>query len=353
MFKDILTSDIEEIVHNLQDQLPAMSGKTLLLTGAAGFLGRYFMAVVQYLNKSKLIEPIHLLPVDSFIASSRDDLSQYGFDVLKLDICNEQPISQKIDFIIHAAGIASPHYYRKYPLETLDVAIQGTRQMLELAKKHNAKLLFFSSSEIYGNPDPRYIPTSESYRGNVSSIGPRACYDESKRLGETLCHIYSTEFATEAKIVRPFNVYGPGMKENDYRVLPNFANRIAAQKAIKIYSSGQQTRTFCYITDAINGFFRVLISGEKGQAYNIGNPTPEVSMIELAEHVRAVVKNKFAIEFVSYPKSYPSDEPQRRCPDISKAQGKLSYQPKVELPEGLKRFFTWAEMRYLGIGLDS
>ena len=253
-----------------------------------------------------------------------------------------------IDYIIHAAGIASPYYYRAYPLETLEVAITGTRNMLELADNKEARITFFSSSEIYGDPDPKHVPIAESYRGNVSCQGPRACYDESKRVGETLCYIFHTRNGTGTNVIRPFNVYGPGMQETDYRVLPNFANRIKAGLPLNVYGSGDQTRTFCYITDAIDGFLLIVIKGVPGEAYNIGNPTPEISIAELVKHIEIVLKRDIPHNIVEYPDSYPADEPNRRCPDIKKARLQLGFEPEVSIDEGLRRFLEWAAACYTG-----
>ena len=253
-----------------------------------------------------------------------------------------------MDFVIHAAGIASPYYYRAYPLETLEVAITGTRNMLELAKEKGAKFIFFSSSEIYGDPDSKHVPMAESYRGNVSTQGPRACYDESKRAGETLCYIFHTNDGIHTNAVRPFNVYGPGMQENDYRVLPNFASRIKGGQPLKLYGHGRQTRTFCYITDAIIGFFLVMLRGVPGEAYNIGNPYPELSMLDLVKRIQSIFENQIDFNLIEYPDSYPGDEPMRRCPDIRKAALQLGYKPKIDIDEGLKRFFAWTNDVYTG-----
>jgi UDP-glucuronate decarboxylase len=258
------------------------------------------------------------------------------------------PFEGDLDYILHAAGIASPYYYRAYPLETLDVAVTGTRQTLELAKRTGARITFFSSSEIYGDPDPANVPTTESYRGYVSCLGPRACYDESKRLGETLCRIYHTQFGVHTNMIRPFNVFGPGMQELDYRVMPNFASRILGGKPLHVYGTGEQTRTFCYITDAIQGFIRVMLYGVPGEPYNIGNPTPEISMVDLTKEIETVIQKKVDLNLVPYPDSYPADEPNRRCPDITKARHQLKYDPQVPLREGIKRFFAWASENYKG-----
>ncbi|MBN8532019.1 MAG: NAD-dependent epimerase/dehydratase family protein, partial [Alphaproteobacteria bacterium] len=200
-----------------------------------------------------------------------------------------------------------------------------------------------------GDPDPKHVPTQESYRGLVSCQGPRACYDESKRVAETLCYIYKNQFGTHTNTIRPFNVYGPGMRELDYRVLPNFGSKIKAGKPIQIYGDGRQTRTYCYVTDALVGFMRVIARGVSGEAYNIGNPTPEISVNDLVPKIEKALGKKIAHNIVDYPDSYPADEPNRRCPDIKKARVQLGYEPAVTLDEGLKRFFTWTEKTYEGI----
>ena len=223
-----------------------------------------------------------------------------GGDV-QTDICRDPLPDGHFDWIIHAAGIASPYYYRAYPLETLEVATVGTQRLLERAKQAHAKFLYFSSSEIYGDPDPTHVPTLESYRGNVSTLGPWACYDEGKRVGETYCYIYHDYYGVHTNIVRPFNVYGPGMQKSDYRVMPNYAAQIAAKKPLMIYGDGQQTRTFCYIVDAMIGFFRVPLKGVPGEVYNIGNPKPEVTMNDLATAFAKISPTSVTVQTTEYP----------------------------------------------------
>ena len=252
-----------------------------------------------------------------------------------------------VHYVLHLAGIASPFYYRKWPLETLEVATTGLKNVLELARNSGARVLFFSSSEIYGDPDPKHVPTPESYNGNVSPLGARACYDESKRLGETLIRIYHTHFGVNGMIVRPFNVYGPGMQKLDYRVLPNFAGRLMAGEPLNVYGHGHQTRTFCYATDAICGFLQVLLNGMPGEPYNIGNPVPEISMLQLAEMmVKTLPDSKVTYRLIEHPDTYPADEPQRRCPDITKASLQVGYLPRVPLEEGMRRFLGWAKTAF-------
>ena len=342
-------TDIEEIAHGLEDISEKLSGKTILITGGRGFLGRYFIETFNYLNKNILNKPIKTIALDNLITSGAagSEIPSYeNVEFINHNVINPFKAKEKLDFIIHAAGIASPFYYRAFPIETLEVAINGTRNMLELAKNHKSRFTFFSSSEIYGDPDAKNVPIQESYKGNVSCQGPRACYDESKRVGETLCYIYHSLEGTKTNVIRPFNVYGPGMQENDYRVLPNFASQIKKGKSLKIYGSGNQTRTFCYITDAIQGFLRVITSGIPGEPYNIGNVSPEISIMDLVKKIMAISNNPINYDVVDYPDSYPADEPNRRAPDIKKAKVQLGYIPKVSLDEGLKRFLKWTDANY-------
>jgi UDP-glucuronate decarboxylase len=346
-----LESDLAEIVENLGETAHCLAGKTILVTGARGFLGRHFTEIIIFLNKNVLKSPCTIVGFDNLltagdIGNKLEDRPNVQF--VKHDVVRPIEWEGSIDYIIHAAGIASPFYYRAYPLETLEAAITGTRNMLELATKHRARVTFFSSSEIYGDPDPKHIPTPESYRGSVSCRGPRACYDESKRVGETLCYVFHEKFGTMATTIRPFNIYGPGMQESDYRVLPNFASRIKAGKSLSVYGNGSQTRTFCYITDALVGFFLTVIKGVSGEAYNIGNTQPEVSMMDLIKKMEEVLHRPIEYNVIEYPDSYPTDEPMRRCPDIRKARLQLNYEPRVPLEEGLRRFLTWTTQVYVG-----
>ena len=198
-------------------------------------------------------------------------------------------------------------------------------------------LFFFSSSEIYGNPDKKNLPTKESYYGNVNSFGPRSCYDEGKRVGETLCYIYNKYYNCDVKIIRPFNVFGPLMDKNDYRIIPNIIKKINSNKKILIHGDGKQTRTFCYITDAITGFLKVILKKNKKLIYNIGNPKNEISMNKLVKSFDKILNKKNKFSLISYPDHYPADEPRRRCPNINLAIKNLNYYPKVSVEEGIKR----------------
>ncbi len=341
---NLLVSDINTIVKNTKKISNYFNGKTILITGGDGFLGKYFVQVFNEYNKF-LKKPIKLIVYDNKIKKNKL-LRSSNIKFKKKDVSKKFSLNGKVDIIIHAAGIASPFYYRKKPLETLDVAINGTRNCLEIAKKNNSKFVFFSSSEIYGDPDKFNVPTKETYRGNVSSIGPRACYDESKRLGESLCYIYKNYYNLHTNIIRPFNVYGPGMGQKDYRIFPNFISNILNNKKLNIYGNGKQTRTYCYITDAIEGFMRVVVYGKSGEAYNIGNNKPEVSVRDIYKILKKIHNKNIKAKFMPHPKSYPNDEPQRRCPDINKAKKDLKYKSKVKLELGLGKFIEWAKTNY-------
>ena len=266
-----------------------------------------------------------------------------------------QPLPEngpRFDYIIHAASIASPTYYRLKPIETIDANVNGLRYLLDYARCRAMQgdpilgMLFFSTSEIYGDPSPEAIPTPETYRGLVSCTGPRACYDESKRLGETLCVNFAQQYDVPVKIARPFNNYGPGLNLNDKRVLPDIARNMLQGDDLVLLSDGLATRTFCYITDAVSGYIKVLVRGSVGESYNIGIEEPEISIRELAKMVADLGAEHFGYKgTVSYQQSldaaYLTDNPNRRCPDISKARNELDYEPKVTLENGLKKAMFW------------
>lgn len=349
MYQD---SDIDEIYQGLQSEINDFQNAELLITGAGGFLGRYFIALFKKFNHENPGREIRVIAIDNYVTSQREstgathDSSEY-IQWIYGDAIIGAELPNKFSHIIHAAGIASPAHYRANPLITFEVAVNVTKALLEKCHQDNSRMIFFSSSEIYGDPFSEFIPTPESYRGNVSTLGPRACYDESKRMGETLCWIYQNYFATNVSIIRPFNIYGPGMMPSDYRVLPNFAACISKNEPLHVYGSGNQTRTFCYITDAIVGFMKVLLRSPHPDVYNVGNPKPEISMVELAALVLSITdKNHLNAEITKYPESYPEDEPNRRCPDISKIQEVLNFHPKISLEVGLARFLEWSDSNY-------
>ena len=346
---EIIREDIEVIAKDIEPYLSKLSGKTLLISGGAGFLGRYFLFTLDYLNRNLLKEPCKVICVDNFLTGLKKwVIENPNLTLLQHDVGVPLKIDGDIDYIIHAAGVGSPVFYNQFKIETIDVGTHGTRNMLELAREKNVKsFLFFSSSEVYGDPDPRFVPTPETYNGNVSCIGPRACYDESKRLGETLCITYFQIYNIPVKIVRPFNVYGPGMRLDDYRVIPNFVANALKGNPLPVYGNGINSRTFCYVSDAITGFFKVLLSDYNGEVFNVGNQKGEISMFNLAETVAGIFGNSVEIENIIGPnETYMSADPKRRCPDITKIRSMLGYNPKVNLKIGLKRFIEWEKEEY-------
>lgn len=347
--KKFLEKDITNLAVRLGKLANNFEGKTVLITGAAGFVGGYMLGLFQYLNKNVFTNPANVIAVDNYLTGTKNnpfyDQNDPHLTFLRHDATEPYELDTPVDYIIHAAGVASPVYYAKFPLETIGVAVDGLRNMLDLAKKNPVEgVLYFSSSEIYGDPHPEFIPTPEHYYGNVSSMGLRACYDESKRLGETIATVYEREHGVPVKIVRPFNVYGPGMKRDDYRALPNFLNAALDGKTLEVHNRGTQTRTFCYATDAIDGFLRVLLLGKPGEAYNIGSDDEEISMQELAERVVKVHGKPVDVSLADYPEGYPVGDPNRRRPDITKARTMLGYAPSTPLDEGLERMFEWYKL---------
>lgn len=346
--------DLEYILAKTKKEFEILGGNTVLFAGANGFLGYYFIKSIILWNDSYLNKKITLFALDTFKAGMPKWLSErHDVKILKKDISKYKPSTEEsFDYIIHAASIASPVFYRKYPIETINANVQGLYNILgymlkrKKTKKKVLGLLFFSSSEIYGDPTEGNIPTPETYPGNVSCTGPRSCYDESKRFCETLCVNFSHVHNLPIKIARPFNNYGPGLKITDGRVISDFANDILHDRNITLHSQGSPTRTFCYIADAILGYIKMLIKGKNGESYNIGVEKPEISMYDLAQKMRVIAKEQFnysgkVVRRKSTDKNYLTDNPQRRCPKISKAKSDLGYKPQIPLDEGLTRTLYW------------
>jgi len=356
--QEVVDVDLEYICGNLREEFAALSGKRLLITGGAGFLGHYLVQSVLHWNRnSEKARNIDLTVYDNFVRGVPVWLDRLKGDkrltLVRHDVLNPLPADMgDFQYIIHAACIASPTYYRKVPIETMDANVNGLRYLLDYCLAQKAKdrpvegFLFYSTSEIYGDPTPENIPTPETYRGNVSCTGPRACYDESKRYGETLCVNFAHQHDLPVKVARPFNNYGPGLKISDRRVLPDFARDVLAGKDIVMLSDGAPTRTFCYVADAIVGYYKILVKGPGGEAYNIGVEEPEISVAELAERVVRLARDLFGykgkvVRQVSHDKDYLVDNPNRRCPVITKARTDIGYSPSISIDEGLRRSLIW------------
>ena len=343
-----LETDWRRLEKSFAGREDAFRGKRILMTGAAGFLGFNFLNFFSYLN-TKEGKPVTVVAADNYVRGH----PRWLYELAKADPyviskrCDItlpwQDTDFQFDFIIHGATIASPPVYRKFPLETLDANIVGLRHMLDLARQHGSEsFLNFSTSEIYGDPPPNEIPTKETYKGNVSCSGPRACYDESKRVGETLSAIYAQQYQVPVKVIRPFNNYGPGLRLADGRVLPDFSRDALNDRDIILYSDGSPTRTFCYSSDALTGYLLALLSPHNGEAFNIGTEKPEISMLDVATRLlRVAGSSRKVVHQVSQEADYLTDNPNRRCPDISKARTLLGYSPNVSLDEGLERMLGW------------
>jgi nucleoside-diphosphate-sugar epimerase len=357
-FEQLLETDLEAICTDLQHEFSRLSGKRLLITGGGGFLGYYLVQSALHFNRTRTqSKPIDVTVYDNYMRGVPAWLealrSQPNLTLRRQDMI--QPLPADIghfDWIIHAAGIASPIYYRQKPLLCIDANINGLRNLLDYAiKERDAKrplegFLFYSSSEIYGDPSADAIPTPETYRGNVSCTGPRACYDESKRFGETLCVTYARSEGLPIKTARPFNNYGPGLKITDGRVLPDFARNVLKGEDIVMLSDGSPKRTFCYATDAITGYYKVLVRGHDGEAYNVGIDKPEISMAELARMVSETARELFGyngkvVLGKAQEADYLVDNPNRRCPVIDKARAHLGFDPKVQVQDGVRRSLVW------------
>lgn len=354
---EIVQSDICSIAAQCGACLDELSGKEVLFTGGAGFIGYLFVQLLSRIGDDDGRESINLTIYENFIRGRKNWLAELANRpnvlLVEHDVTNPIPgNAPKYSHIIHAASIASPVYYRKFPIETIDANVDGLRHLLNYAQQRKldnepiSKMLYFSTSEVYGDPPPEAVPTAETYRGSVSCTGPRACYDESKRLGETLCVNFAQQYGVPVSIVRPFNNYGPGDEIEDKRLLADLAGDLLSGRDLVLYSDGSATRTFCYISDAIAGYIKALVNGRPGEPYNIGTETPELSVREFADKVARTGSELFGYEGevaykTSHDKAYLTDNPSRRCPNISKAKEELDFMPGISLDEGLRRALVW------------
>jgi len=294
------------------------------VTGGSGFLG-------SHLCERLLADGHEVVCLDNFFTGTRSNveplLDNHRFELMRHDVTD--PLTMEVDEIYHLACPASPIHYQRNPVRTIRTAVEGTLNMLDLAREARARILIASTSEVYG--DPIEHPQTEAYWGNVNPIGPRACYDEGKRCAEALAVSYARQYAVEVRIARIFNTYGPRMHENDGRVVSNFIVQALRNEPITIYGEGEQTRSFCYATDLIEGFVRLMASPHGADPVNLGNPR-ETTVRELAELTRRLVGSKS--ELVKAP--LPKDDPTRRKPDITRAQQLLGgWGPQVPLEKGL------------------
>ena len=312
----------------------AFSECTVLVTGGAGFIGSWLcdflvsvgarVVCVDDLSTGLSKNLAHLTP------SSR-------FKLVKSDVTRALLAIDECDIIFHLASHPSPDEYQKHPVETLVANSEGTRNMLEVARRSDAVFLFASSSEVYG--DARVVPTPETYWGNVNPVGPRSCYDEGKRFGEALCMAYNKAYGVDVRIARIFNSYGPRLRADGFyaRALSRFVKQALAGLDLTVYGSGAQTRSFCYITDTLHALLLAASKPQmKAQVVNIGNPQ-EVTILSLAQKIKSIAGSKSEITF----HDRPTDDPERRCPDIARLKTLLSWSPRTSLEEGLRRTIQW------------
>jgi len=295
----------------------------ILITGGAGFIGSHLV--------DRLMEAGHeVLCLDNFYTGTKRNILKWlnhpYFELIRHDIT--EPIRVEVDQIYHLACPASPIHYQYNPVKTIKTNVMGTLYMLGLAKRVGARFLLASTSEVYG--DPEVHPQTEEYRGNVNPIGPRSCYDEGKRVAETLAFDYHLQNGVEIRVARIFNTYGSRMMENDGRVVSNFVVQALKGESLTVYGKGSQTRSFCYVSDLVEGLIRLMNNDHTGPI-NLGNPD-EYTILQLAQAVQEMVNPDTEIIF----KDLPKDDPQRRRPDITKAKTLLGWQPTIPLPEGLK-----------------
>ena len=302
----------------------------ILVTGGAGFLG-------SHLCDRLLAEGHHVIAMDNLLTGNTDNIAHLAgnkrFSFIEHDVTNYIYIKDPIDAILHFASPASPVDYLELPIQTLKVGSLGTHNALGLALAKGARLLLASTSEVYG--DPQVHPQTEDYWGHVNPIGPRGVYDEAKRFAEAMVMAYHRSHGVDTRIVRIFNTYGPRMRLNDGRVVPNFIGQALRGEPLTVYGDGSQTRSFCFVSDLIEGIYRLLMSNET-EPVNIGNPT-ETTILEFAQKINELTGNQAGIES----KPLPTDDPKQRQPNIGKAQRLLGWQPKVALDQGMTETIAW------------
>ncbi|MEA1986248.1 MAG: UDP-glucuronic acid decarboxylase family protein [Candidatus Marinimicrobia bacterium] len=320
---------MKEIINlNLYEPMKEKYHK-ILVTGGAGFIGSFLC--------EKLLKQGHkVICLDNYFTGRKENISHLlsnpRFEIIRHDIV--QPISLEVDQIYNLACPASPVHYQFDPVKTTKVSVMGAINMLEIAKNSGARILQASTSEIYGNPNKN--PQSENYNGNVNPIGPRSCYDEGKRVAETLFFDYKRQYDTDVKIIRIFNTYGPRMLPNDGRVISNFIVQALLGKNITIYGDGSQTRSFCFVSDLVDGIIMMMNKNNFTGPVNLGNPN-EITILELAKRIILLLNSKSKIEY----RDLPTGDPAIRNPNISKAKKELNWNPKVKLDDGLKKVINY------------
>lgn len=344
---EILASDLLAIYSGLDDkERRKLENATILVTGCGGFIGFDLMHFLVHYREKLGIKKI--IGLDRFDLNGpswiKDMEGRPGVEIYKFNVVSNPldklPHLKQVTHVMHLASIASPIYYRKHPIETVDANVWALRRLLDFYQNQALdSFVYFSTSEIYGQPNEGNIPTPESFPGLVASLGPRACYDESKRFGETLCFLYHQEKQMPLRIIRPFNNYGPGMNLKDRRITADISRAVLFNEDMVLFSDGSPTRTYCYISDAIIGYLKGMLH-DAFDVFNIGADYPEISVETLAHYYRNWGLNNRGYQGnirkdLSEDPEYLTHNPMRRCPDLSKAKNVLGYSPKIDLEKGI------------------
>lgn len=332
----MIEDEVKGVSRELLKKGFSFDDKSVLVTGGAGFLGSWICDVltdqgarvmcIDNLSSGRLENIEHLIEKDGFSFQNHDIAKPYFTD-------------EKLDLVMHLASRASPFEFAEHPIQILKANTLGIWVALGIAKKHDCRFFYTSTSEVYGNPDPRFVPTPESYYGNVNPVGPRGCYDEAKRAGEAFVTAYNTQHGLDTRMVRIFNTYGPRMRGDDIygRVVPRFIEQALSGSPLTVFGDGLQTRSFTYITDQVEGILSLAaIDDVQNPVINIGNKQ-ERTILELANMIISITGSSSELSF--HP--LPIDDPLRRCPDITQAKEVLGWEPRVEAEEGLKRFIDY------------
>ena len=344
----VIMEDMPDVARAMDEEVQRLSGKTVLITGANGFLASYLADAIAYFNQQHILnQPARLILLVRSPVRPRSRLAHLLDDpnvkFIFQDVCAPILLSEPIHYIVHAASPASPKWYLSEPVNTLKVNSVALFQLLELARhSHAESILYLSSSEVYGSPEPENIPTPETYIGRVGFTGGRACYIEGKRFGEALCAAYFEQYGVPVKIARPFHIHGPGLRIDDGRIVAELIARGLQNKPFELLSDGSATRTYGYVSDATVGFLKILLGDYQGESFNIGADVPETSILELATTIARLFGRSDQVKVnVSPGSDQIKSGPSRACPDLTKIRRLLGYSPHVALESGLERTIQW------------
>ena len=336
----IIEEDINLLVKELDKEGINFAGKSVLVTGGGGFLGSWLCDVL-------VGQTAHVICVDNFSSGKKENIQHLkgltNFKLMEHDISHPLLLEENIDVVMHLASRASPFEFARYPIQILKANTLGTWVALGIAKHHEARLVYASTSEVYGDPDPKWVPTPETYNGNVNPVGPRSCYDEAKRAGEAFVMAYLIQHGLDARIVRIFNTYGPRMRPGDLygRVVPRFIEQALNSQPLTVFGDGKQTRSFTYVTDLIKGILKTAFLPEaKGRVINLGNNF-ETKIIDLAKIILDLTGSESEVTFLPL----PVDDPKRRCPDIFLAKKVLDWEPTTGLKQGLLKTIKYFRIK--------